>query len=181
MSVALALAALARRVAGAEAATWRTLQSGGAALFLRHASTVPGVGDPPGFRLDDCTTQRNLSVAGRDEAVRWGRALRDGGVRIDGVLSSAWCRCRDTATLAFGGYDVWPPLNSFFSDPGTAEAQTRAVRDRIGAWRGPGTLVLVTHQVNVTAATGLTIASGAAVVARPAATGVDVLGELPPA
>jgi phosphohistidine phosphatase SixA len=147
---------------------------------MRHASTDPGIGDPPGFRLGDCATQRNLSAAGREEALRWGRALRERAVRIDAVLSSAWCRCRDTAALAFGGYEVWAALNSFFSDPGTAEAQTRTVLDRISAWRGPGTLVLVTHQVNITAATGLTVASGRAVVIRPGTTGIEVAGELAP-
>jgi phosphohistidine phosphatase SixA len=181
VSVALALAALARRVAGAEAATWRTLQSGGAALFLRHASTVPGVGDPPGFRLDDCATQRNLSAAGRQEAERWGNALRVREVRVDAVLSSAWCRCRDTAALAFGRYEVWAPLNSFFSDRHTEAQQTRAVRERITAWRSAGILVLVTHQVNITAATGVTVAPGSAVVVRPTPGGPEVVGELPPA
>jgi len=142
---------------------------------------VPGVGDPPGFRLDDCATQRNLSAAGREEAERWGRALRERGVRVDAVLSSAWCRCRETAALAFGRAEVWPPLNSFFADGRTEPEQTRAVRERISVWRGAGTLALVTHQVNITAATGLTIRSGAGVVVRPAPAGFEVVGELPPA
>ena len=142
---------------------------------------MPGVGDPPGFRLDDCATQRNLSAAGREEAERWGNALRARGVRVEGVLSSAWCRCRDTAALAFGRHEVWAPLNSFFSDRRTEAEQTRAVRERVAAWRSADVLVLVTHQVNITAATGLTVASGSGVVVRPAPGGLEVVGELPPA
>lgn len=178
---AVALLALPGGARAAAAPAWQALQAGGAALLLRHATTTPGVGDPPGFRRDDCSTQRNLSPAGRSEAARWGDALRERAVRVDAVLSSSWCRCRDTAALAFGRYDLWSPLDSFFADPATEPAQTRAVRERIAAWRGPGTLVLVTHQVNIAAVTGRTVASGAAVVMRPVPGGSEVVGELPPA
>jgi broad specificity phosphatase PhoE len=76
------------------------LRSGGA-LLLRHALTEPGIGDPPGFRLDDCSTQRNLSAGGRAQARAAGETLRAREVKIDAVYSSAWCRCIDTAKEMF--------------------------------------------------------------------------------
>jgi hypothetical protein len=73
------------------------LHGGGLVLLIRHAQTTPGVGDPPGFRLDDCSTQRNLSEAGRDQARAWGEWLRRNDIATTRVLSSRWCRCRETA------------------------------------------------------------------------------------
>ena len=87
----------------AQAATddgWSAMRDGAIVLF-RHAN-APGGGDPPGFRLGDCTTQRNLDDAGRRQAQRIGEAFRARGIRVGAVLSSQWCRTRDTATLAFG-------------------------------------------------------------------------------
>ncbi len=128
----------------------------------------PGVGDPPDFRLGDCATQRLLSDAGRDQAKAIGAALRERGVKADRVLSSAWCRCVDTAELMdLGPVEVFEPLNSFFGTGDAAARQTEAVRKLIGDWKGPGTLVLVTHQVNVTALTDVFPASGEMVVLRP--------------
>ncbi|HMS81661.1 MAG TPA: histidine phosphatase family protein, partial [Burkholderiaceae bacterium] len=77
------------------------LRDGGCVLLLRHALTEPGVGDPPGFRIEACGTQRNLSAQGRAQAARLGASLRDAGVAIGPVRSSRWCRCLDTARLAF--------------------------------------------------------------------------------
>lgn len=176
--MAFLLAPLARAEGGAHQDLWPLLASDGLVVLVRHATTEPGIGDPPGFRRDDCATQRNLSAAGRAQAVGLGETFRARGVRAAAVLSSAWCRCRDTAELAFGHYELWPPLDSFFTDARTEPEQTRAVRERIAAWRGPGTLVLVSHQVNITAATGRTIGAGDLVVARPRAGGFDVLGVL---
>ena len=135
---------------------------------MRHATTTPGVGDPPGFRLGDCSTQRLLSGAGRDQAKAIGAALRERGVKADRILTSAWCRCVDTAELMdLGPVEVFEPLNSFFRAGDGAARQTESVRKLIGDWKGPGTLVLVTHQVNVTALTGVFPASGEMVVLRP--------------
>ena len=82
-----------------EAAAWAALGEGGRIILMRHAATVPGTGDPPGFRLGDCATQRLLSDAGREQAKAIGAALRERGVSADRVLSSAWCRSVDTAEL----------------------------------------------------------------------------------
>ena len=153
--------------ATAEAAAIAELIPGGRVLLLRHAATVPGVGDPPGFRLGDCATQRNLSEAGRESARAFGARLAAAGVRFGPVLSSGWCRCLDTATLAFGRAERWPPLDSFFDDRRAEPARTAAVRARIAAWRGPGTLVLVTHMVNIAAIAGESTAMGEALVLAP--------------
>jgi phosphohistidine phosphatase SixA len=151
-----------------EVAAWAALRESGNVIVMRHATTVPGVGDPPGFRLDDCSTQRLLSEAGRDQAKAIGAALRERGVEAGRVLTSAWCRCVDTAELMqLGPVEVFEPLNSFFGQGDVSDKQTDSVRKLIGDWKGPGTLVLVTHQVNVTALTGVFPASGEMVVIDP--------------
>jgi len=167
---------------------WAALRAGGAVVVLRHAQTVPGIGDPPGYRLEDCMTQRNLSDEGRQQARRLGAALRGAGVAIGDVLSSRWCRCLDTATEAFGRVTPWPAADSFFDRRGTdgqedpSARQTADLRRRIAAHRGPDTLVIVTHQVNITALTGLVPAMGELVVLKPAggraATGFTIAGRL---
>ena len=175
--VLLMLAAIPTRAE--EAAAWAALRQGGHIALMRHAVTVPGVGDPPGFRLDDCATQRLLSEAGREQARRIGAALRDNGVKAGRVLTSAWCRCVDTADLmAVGPVEVFEPLNSFFANSDAEPRRTAEVKDLIRAWNGPGTLVLVTHQVNVTAITGIYPATGEFVVLRPDGSSI---GRLKPA
>lgn len=152
------------------------LRAGGLVVLLRHARTVPGTGDPPGFRLEDCSTQRNLSEAGRAQARAIGEALRRERVPVDLVLSSRWCRCLDTARLLdLGPVRPFAPLDSFFEDRRRSEAQTREARARIAAWRGPGNLMMVTHQVNITALSSVYPASGEAAVMEPAG---SVLGRL---
>jgi phosphohistidine phosphatase SixA len=178
------LAAAAGTPAGADDALWAALRAGGAVVLLRHASTEPGVGDPPGYRLDDCRTQRNLSAAGREEARRIGAAFRARGVAVGEVLSSRWCRCLETARLAFGRAEPWPALDSFFDDRRREAGQTAALRARLAAGPGPGARVLVTHQVNITALTGIAPAPGEAVVLTPGPGGLRVAGRLrvaPPA
>lgn len=133
------------------AAVWR--QSGGV-LMLRHASTEPGVGDPPGFTLGQCRTQRNLSEQGRAEALAMGRWMQHHQLHADVVLSSQWCRCQDTARLAFGRAQDWPALNSTFAGQGQAAAQDMALRDRLRQMPAGRMEIWVTHQVNMTALTG---------------------------
>ena len=147
---------------------WTVLAREHPVIIVRHASTDPGVGDPPGFRLGDCGTQRNLSAEGRVEAGRLGAALRVRGIPVLRVLSSRWCRCLETARLAFGRAEGWPPLDSTFEDRSRAPEQDAAVRAAIAAHQpGSGVLVLVTHQVNITALTGEAVASGEIIVTRP--------------
>jgi len=127
--------------ARADEALWELLQAGGQVAVIRHASTVPGFGDPPGFRPDDCSTQRNLSEAGREESRRIGAAFRKRGVPVERVLSSRWCRCLETARLAFGSAEPWPPLDSFFDDRSREPEQTRRVRMLIGGRPPSGNLI----------------------------------------
>lgn len=151
--------------ARAEEAGWAALRQPGAVALIRHAR-APGTGDPAGFRLGDCATQRNLSDEGRAQARRLGEALRSRGIAVSRVLSSEWCRARDTAMLAFGAAEAFPALNSFFSDRTDEPAQSDAARATIGAWSGDGVLLMVTHQVNITALTGIVPREGEIVVVR---------------
>ncbi|QJE73874.1 histidine phosphatase family protein [Aerophototrophica crusticola] len=162
--LALLLAAPAQ--AQDEAKAWEVLRRGGGVAVIRHA-LAPGIGDPSGFKLDDCSTQRNLSEQGRAQARALGERLRAEGVAVSAVLSSRWCRCLETARLAFGTVTPFPPLDSFFEDRGEEPARTAAVRDHMKAWDGRGTLVMVTHQVNITALTGAVPSSGEIVVLGP--------------
>lgn len=169
----------------AEAALLAQLREGGHVLLVRHAATVPGTGDPPGFRLDDCATQRNLSDAGRAEARRLGEHLRAAGIPVAEVRSSAWCRSLDTARLAFEPdltVQHWAPLDSFFRGQGDADSQTRAARTEAARVPGDANWVWVTHQVNITALTGIHPAMGEVVVVRPAVAGdgVTVVGRWRP-
>jgi broad specificity phosphatase PhoE len=153
-----------------DAALLAALKQGDNVILLRHAETVPGIGDPPGYKLDDCRTQRNLGAAGRAQARAWGEAMTRDQIPIGGVFSSVWCRCLDTAKLAFGKADTWPALNSHF-DRGAAEQQAEQVRGGMVVRMSPGkNLVLVTHQVNITTLTGKVPSMGEAVIARIAVT-----------
>ncbi|AOF81485.1 histidine phosphatase super family protein [Methyloversatilis sp. RAC08] len=145
------------------------LRTGGCALLMRHATTEPGIGDPPGYRLDACSSQRNLSPAGREQARRAGAWLAQQGVVFDAVFSSRWCRCVDTASLMFPGQpvEVLEALNSFFDDGSARERQTAALRSWLGTLEGSRRVALVTHQVNILALTGDNLSMGGAVVAQP--------------
>ncbi len=177
----LALLGAVAPTAHADDATWRLLAGGGWALLLRHAQTVPGIGDPPGFRLDDCTTQRNLSDAGRAEAQRLGAEFARRGIGVDEVRSSRWCRCLETARLAFPQNEVrgFEALDSFFADGSQREARTGALREYLGRQHAPRRIVLVTHMVNIAALSGQSVAMGEALVVRTGGSGPgDVLGRL---
>ena len=149
---------------------WDELRKGGYVLLMRHAATEPGTGDPPQFKPGDCKTQRNLSAAGREQATKTGQRLREAGVPVTAVLSSSWCRCLDTANLAFGSATPEPALDSFFGNRSAqGEQQTAAARARILSFSGPGNLVMVTHQVNITALTGEFPAEGEIFIVRATA------------
>lgn len=129
------------------------LRAGGCALVLRHAATEPGIGDPPEFNLAVCSTQRNLSPAGRADAQRIGAWFKKSGLTPSAVRSSAWCRCQDTARLAFAKFQVWSPLNSVFGDRTTLPDQTDILRAALKAIKPGQFEVWVTHQVNITSLT----------------------------
>ena len=143
-----------------EEALWKRIARGGVVVMVRHAATEPGVGDPPHFRLGDCSTQRNLSEEGRIQARRLDAAFRARGIVPAQVLSSQWCRCRDTAQEAFGTYAEAPALNSFFDNRATEGAQSAQARALIAAVKPGEVRVLVTHQVNITALGGQGVGLG---------------------
>jgi phosphohistidine phosphatase SixA len=132
----------------------------GGVLLIRHAATEPGLGDPPGFVIGQCRTQRNLSEAGRQASRALGQWLQAQRFQPDAVRSSQWCRCQDTARLAFGQYQDWPALNSTFAGQGDAAAQLQALRERLQAMPVGRTEVWVTHQVIMTGLTGAYPAMG---------------------
>jgi phosphohistidine phosphatase SixA len=179
--LAWALLGQAPAPAADEAASFEALRAGRAALLLRHA-LAPGTGDPAAFRLDDCATQRNLSAAGQGQARAIGERLRAQGIAQAEVYSSQWCRCLETARLLdLGSVAELPALNSFFGDRASADAQTAALRDFLSAGPRAAPVVLVTHQVNITALTGQGARSGEiVVVALPFEGQGSVLGRIAP-
>jgi len=158
---------------------WQGLATGQYVAVMRHA-TAPGTGDPDDFALGDCSTQRNLSAAGRAEARAIGARFRAHGIESASVRSSQWCRCLETARLlGIGRVVPTPALNSFFEDRDEGAAQTAAVVALLDNW-ADGPRVLVTHQVNVTALTDVFPASGEIVVVEPLRDRMRVVGRIDP-
>ncbi|SER53078.1 Phosphohistidine phosphatase SixA [Vreelandella subterranea] len=158
--------------------TWQALEEGGLVILMRH-SLAPGVGDPPGFERGRCETQRNLSEQGRAQARLAGEAFRERNIPIGAVYASRWCRALDTAELMqLGDVEPAPWLDSFFRGRGDREAITQAARERIAAWEQSGNMLLVTHQVNISALAGRGVGSGEMLVVRPATGGLEVVGRL---
>lgn len=148
-------------VSAARAAPLAELAKPGRVLMLRHAN-APGNGDPPNFRLDDCTTQRNLDHAGRAQAVALGERLAQAGVILVRVYSSQWCRCIETARLLGRGVvETLPALNSFYPRPQERETMIAALRAFLAGLPKDGPpVVLVTHQFTINAFTSESTASG---------------------
>jgi len=143
-------------------AAWNAVNSGKAVVLMRHA-LAPGTGDPTGFDVDLCSTQRNLSDVGRTQAKAIGDVLRSNGVVEATILSSQWCRCLETATLLdFGDPVPTPMINSFFQDWAKEPAQTELLLGALRHWvqEQKGSKILVTHQVNISALTGKFAGSG---------------------
>jgi broad specificity phosphatase PhoE len=153
---------------------WPALREPGAVVILRH-SFAPGAFDPPGARLDDCSTQRDLDADGRGQARRIGEAFRQNGIAVGAVLSSPRCRCLDTARLAYGRVQPWEPLQGALRDEERRQRQAAAIKQRIAEHQSGPPLVLVTHGSVVTDLTGLSIRMGAFVVLRRAADGTHVV------
>ncbi len=171
--------AVPRPSAADDAALWRALNSGEHVALLRHA-LAPGTGDPAHFVLRDCSTQRNLSREGRDQAARIGARFAANGISQASVLSSQWCRCLETARLLdLGPVEELPVLNSFFRRYERREPQTNGLKDWLAGQPLDRPVVLVTHQVNITALTGVYPSSGELVVLRRADDGtLTVLGTI---
>ena len=153
----------------------------GYVVLLRHAKTVSGTGDPPGFELDDCDTQRNLSDAGREQAKQIGQEFRDRNIPISQVLSSQYCRCLDTAKLLnLGTVKPSPMLNSIFEDRTTATQQVEQTRQRILNHRNTsGVIVMVSHYANIVEISGVAPQEGEIVMTRANQQGdLEVAGQI---
>jgi phosphohistidine phosphatase SixA len=131
---------------------WTALVNGGHVALIRHGNAPPGHGDPPGFKIDDCSTQRNLDEKGRAQARALGEAFRHHGVRADKIVSSPWCRCLETARLMVLG-----PVDGTWTVAASDKSPERlaALKQMLANWRGPGTLVVVTHALTVQALVGI--------------------------
>lgn len=166
--------------ARADDALWAQLQRGGYVILIRHAITTPGVGDPPGFKIEDCSTQRNLTDDGRAHARRVGEAFRARRIVVDRVLSSPWCRCIETAKLAFAtSPEISVPLSNLFGRPEKRDAQVAELRKAIGAFRARGNLVMVSHGSTISALTGVSPDTAEMVLVKPEAGGTfSVAGRL---
>lgn len=176
----LLLAACLAPAASADDALWARLKSGGNVVLMRHASTEGGLGDPPGFRLDDCATQRALSDAGRDEARRLGRLLKFRAVSFAPVRSSQWCRCLETARLTFGEEpERWPLLNSLNAQPDKELDLVDAVNALAAKVKPPYNAALVTHNFNVRALTGISPKEAEIVVVRGTGGKLEIVGRMP--
>jgi phosphohistidine phosphatase SixA len=139
---------------------WAALVDGGHVAVIRHGNAPPGHGgDPPGMKIDDCTTQRNLDDIGREQSRALGEAFRKLGVRVGRVVSSPMCRCMETGRLM----GVGPVETSWALLPG----RLSELKEMISSWRGPGTLVLVTHALTVRPLTGFLPEQAETVVLRP--------------
>jgi phosphohistidine phosphatase SixA len=156
---------------------WAALAKGGHVALVRHGNAPPGYGgDPPGFRFDDCKTQRNLDDIGREQARALGEAFRKHGVRVDRIVSSPVCRCMETAQLmAVGAVETsWALL----PDTGSSAIRVSGLEEMVSSWRGPGTLVLVTHALTVGRLTGFTLEQAETLVLQPMSEKLPV-GHLP--
>jgi phosphohistidine phosphatase SixA len=156
---------------------WVALAKGGHVALIRHGNAPPGYGgDPPGFRFDDCKTQRNLDDAGREQAKALGEAFRKHGVRVDRIVSSPVCRCMETGQLmAVGAVETsWTLL----PDTGSSAIRVLGLEEMVSSWRGLGTLVLVTHALTVGRLTGFTLEQAETLVLQPTPEKLPV-GHLP--
>ena len=163
-------------------AGWQLLQRDetGLVVAMRHA-IAPGTGDPANFKLGDCSTQRNLSAQGRTQSQQIGAEFRNRNIKIARVLSSQWCRCLETAKLInLGKVEPLRALNSFFSDSSQEAEQTATIRKLIVDNRNTkGAVIMVTHQVNITAITNIVPQSGEAVILKSDGQGkIKIVGRI---
>ena len=165
-------------VAGA-ADAWKALRAGGHVALMRHADAPGGVGDPPGFRVEDCATQRNLSAKGRADAEKIGLRLKGEGVAFEKILSSPWCRCVDTARLLnLGTVETEATFGNVVVLRDQRETLTAGARALIARWTARGNLLVVTHGANIQALTGAWLASGEIVVVRGGSGSDEPVGRL---
>ena len=141
------------------------LKKGGNLIFIRHAY-APGGGDPDNFDINDCSTQRNLSESGRKQSKEIRKIFNENKIPIDFVISSEWCRCKETALIAFNNFETKNFLNSFFSEKfaKNEKKQMMSLKKFVNNWKGSKNLVLVTHYVVISKVLNYTPRSGEIVI-----------------
>jgi len=145
---------------------WRPAQEGNKIILIRHAS-APGGGDPEGFRINDCKTQRNLDKKGIEQSAQIGKLFKKNSIRVDKVLTSQWCRCKDTAKYAFKDYIEFSALNSIFQSPfdKNENKQLKKIKEYAKEWEGNGkNLVMITHYSIISKITNSTPSSGEIII-----------------
>ena len=152
------------------------LQSGGNIVFIRHA-IAPGNGDPENFNIKDCSTQRNLSEEGINQSKKIGVFFKKNNINIDKVLSSEWCRCKDTAKYAFESFETFKALNSFYDEKfyKFKKQQIINLKKYIKSWNGDKNLVLVTHYVVILEMMSIGVLSGEIVATKK---NLELIGRL---
>jgi len=143
------------------------LKQGGKLIFIRHAY-APGGGDPINFDINKCSTQRNLSVSGRNQASEIGSFFKNNNILVDKVYSSEWCRCKETALIAFKEFETKNFLNSFFSSKFTKnkDSQIEKLKEFINNWDGKNNVIFVTHYVVISEILNYAPSSGEIVISN---------------
>ena len=142
-------------------------QTGANVVFMRHA-LAPGYGDPDEFRIEDCDTQRNLDAAGRQQAEAIGRYFRDHQITFTAILSSRWCRCTQTAELLnYGQWSEFDGLNSFFQGHVDRQETLNLLKGKLNSLSSADQVLMITHQVVISAVTGISPPSGGLVFYNP--------------
>jgi len=142
-----------------------SLKEGKKIIFIRHA-LAPGNGDPDNFNINDCTTQRNLSKNGIIQSKKIGLFFEKNKIKIDKVLSSEWCRCKETSSIAFNNFQTKKFLNSFYSSKFAKNKKSQMInlKKYINSWKSDKNLVLVTHYVVISEALNYAPSSGEIVI-----------------
>ncbi len=152
------------------------LKEGKKIVFVRHA-LAPGNGDPNNFNINDCSTQRNLNEEGRAQSEKIGNFFKNKNIKIHKVLSSEWCRCKETAKIAFGNYQTFNALNSFYDArfAKNKSKQIKDLKDYIDNWENDSNLIIVTHYVVISALINRVPSSGEMIITDKK---LNVLGNL---
>ena len=142
-----------------------SLKEGKKIIFIRHA-IAPGNGDPDNFDINDCETQRNLSEKGIEQSKNIGIFFEENKIKIDKILSSEWCRCKDTAKIAFNNFETFDALNSFYDEKfaQNEDMQIKNLKKYIKSWESDKNLILVTHFVVISSILNVGISSGEMII-----------------
>ena len=142
-----------------------SLKEGNKIIFIRHA-IAPGNGDPDNFDINDCETQRNLSEKGIKQSKNIGIYFEKNQIKIDKILSSEWCRCKDTAKIAFNNFETFDSLNSFYDAKfaQNEDMQIKNLKKYIKSWESDKNLILVTHFVVISSILNVGISSGEMII-----------------